>query len=246
MILEVRNISKQFNNNKVLDDINITLNEGELVSLIGASGGGKTTLFNIVSGIISPDEGEVLLANESIVNKPGNVSYMLQNDMLLPYKKVIDNVALPLVIRGEKKKEARKIVAPYFEKFGLAGYEMSYPGELSGGMKQRASFLRTYMMSKKVALLDEPFSALDTISKKIIRSWYIDVMNKIELSTLFITHDIDEAILLSDRIYILSKNPGRIADEIKIDVPRSERSDFELTDKFLNYKKMVTKSLKII
>ena len=237
--LEVSHISKSFDGRSVLQDVSLRLNEGELVCLLGVSGGGKTTLFNVISGLLSPDEGRVLLDGEDITNKPGRISYMLQKDLLLPYRTVEDNVALPLLLKGEKKKAARLRVGPMFERFGLEGTQKQYPAQLSGGMRQRAALLRTYMFSEAVALLDEPFSALDTLTKSSMHRWYLDVMEKIRLSTLFITHDIDEAILLSDRIYILSGSPGRISGEIAVDRPKPRRDDFNLTDEFLEYKRRI-------
>ena len=217
-ILKAENIYKSFGENKVLKGASLTLNKGEIVSLLGVSGGGKTTLFNVLSGISKPDSGRVLLNGDDITGKPGSVSYMLQKDLLLPYRKVIDNVTLPLVINKVSKKEAREQAEPLFKTFGLDGTQYKYPSQLSGGMRQRAALLRTYLSSNGVALLDEPFSALDTITKAVIHKWYLDVMQSIDLSTVFITHDIDEAILLSDRIYILAD--GVCSNEIKIDCPK--------------------------
>lgn len=242
-ILKAEKICKSFGDNHVLNDVTITLNQGEIVSLLGVSGSGKTTLFNILSGIYKPDNGQVFLHGEDITGCPGKISYMLQKDLLLPYKKIIDNVSLPLVLSGIKKKEARLKAKEHFAEFGINGTENKYPAELSGGMRQRAALLRTYLASDGVALLDEPFSALDTITKGIIHKWYLDVMKKINLSTVFITHDIDEAILLSDRIYILSGKPGTITDEIVIDVPKPRKDDFNLSDEFLQYKRKIVNSL---
>ena len=163
----------------------------------------------------------------------------MQKDLLLPQKKIIDNVSLPLVLGGEKKTEARRKAEPLFAQFGLEGTQYQYPGQLSGGMRQRAALLRTYLSSDGVALLDEPFSALDTITKSSIHQWYLDVMERIDLSTLFITHDIDEAILLSDRIYILSGQPGRITEEIVIEEKKPRPADFNLTEAFFRYKREI-------
>ena len=241
--LEVRGVSKSFDGKEVLQDISISLNEGELVCLLGISGGGKTTLFNIISGLLLPDEGQVLLDGEDITGKPGRISYMLQKDLLLPYRTIEDNVALPLILKGINKKEARAQASSLFSEFGLEGTQKQYPAQLSGGMRQRAALLRTYLFSQDVALLDEPFSALDTLTKSGIHRWYLDVMERIKLSTFFITHDIDEAILLSDRIYLLTGQPGRIADEIVIKEPKPRRSDFNLTTEFLEYKKEILEKL---
>lgn len=244
-ILKAQNISKSFGEKQVLSDVNITLNKGEIVSLLGVSGAGKTTLFNILSGIYKADTGNVYLNGEDITGKPGKVSYMLQKDLLFPYRKVIDNVCLPLIINGAKKKKAREKALPLFKVFDIEGTEFKYPDQLSGGMRQRAALLRTYLSSNGVALLDEPFSALDTITRTKIHKWYLDVMGQIDLSTVFITHDIDEAIILSDRIYILSGTPGTIANEIVIDEKKPRRDDFNLTDEFLAYKRKIVQLLHI-
>lgn len=242
-VLQVKGVSKSFEQEQIIQDISIELREGEIVSLLGVSGGGKTTLFNIIAGLSEPDGGKVYLENEDVTGKPGNVSYMLQKDLLLPYRTIVDNVALPLIIRGMKKKEARQKAASYFKEFGLAGTEKKYPPQLSGGMKQRAALLRTYLFSEKVALLDEPFSALDMLTKSTVHEWYLDVMEKIKLSTLFITHDIDEAILLSDRIYLLTGRPGTITKEIVVREPKPRRKDFNLSEEFLAYKREIISHL---
>ncbi|MBQ3007123.1 MAG: ABC transporter ATP-binding protein [Clostridia bacterium] len=240
--LEVRNVSKSFDGKPVLKDISVELIRGELVCLLGVSGVGKTTLFNIISGLLSPDDGQVLLDGKDITDQPGHISYMLQKDLLLPYRTIEDNAALPLLLKGMKKKEARMKVSPMFSQFGLEGTQKKYPSQLSGGMRQRAALLRTYMFSKDVALLDEPFSALDTITKSSMHKWYLKVMEQIQLSTLFITHDIDEAILISDRIYLLSGLPGEITGEIIINEPKPRRDDFNLTAEFLEYKRRIISS----
>ena len=227
----------------MLEDISISLNRGELVSLLGVSGAGKTTLFNVISGLYVPEAGRVTLGGEDVTGKPGRISYMLQKDLLLPYRTVVDNVALPLIIKGTSKKEARARAGEFFAQFGLDGTQKKYPHQLSGGMRQRAALLRTYLASDGVALLDEPFSALDTITKSAMHEWYLSIMEQIDLSTIFITHDMDEAVKLSDRIYILSGKPGKIVAEIKIDVPRPRPHDFDLTPEFLEYKRRIAQSL---
>lgn len=242
-VLEVKGVSKSFDGEEIIRDISLELKEGEIVSLLGVSGGGKTTLFNIIAGLSTPDAGSIYLEGQEITGQPGNISYMLQKDLLLPYRTLVDNVALPLTIRGMKKSEAREKAAGYFEEFGLEGAEKKYPAEISGGMKQRAALLRTYLFSEKVALLDEPFSALDMLTKASVHEWYLDVMEKIKLSTLFITHDIDEAILLSDRIYLLTGKPGSITKEIVIKEPKPRKKDFNLSENFLQYKREIISHL---
>lgn len=237
--LEVRNVSRSFDGRLILEDVSIELKQGELVCLLGISGSGKTTLFNIISGLLPPDRGQVLLDGRDITAKPGSISYMLQKDLLLPYRTILDNAALPLVLKGMKKAAAREEAAKLFPQFGLEGTQSKFPAQLSGGMRQRAALLRTYLFSRDVALLDEPFSALDTITKSAIHRWYLEVMERIRLSTVFITHDIDEAIVLSDRIYLLGGQPGRITAEIPITEPKPRRPDFNLTPEFLAYKKKI-------
>jgi len=241
--LNVENVSVSFGQSKIIEDVSIQLSKGEIVSLLGVSGAGKTTLFNVVSGLLYPDSGRVYLDDEDITGQAGRVSYMLQKDLLLPFKTVVDNVALPLIIKGEKKKRAREIASSYFAEFGLEGSQRKYPHQLSGGMRQRAALLRTYLFSSEIALLDEPFSALDTITKSGMHKWYLDVMERIKLSTLFITHDIDEAILLSDRIYIMTGKPGRISNEIIIAEPKPRRKEFGVSNEFLDYKREILRVL---
>ena len=242
-ILRAEHITKCYDGVTIIEDISIHLENSELVCLLGVSGSGKTTLFHVLSGLNEPEEGRVYLRGEDITGHPGSISYMLQKDLLLPHKKIIDNVALPLVLGGMRKKEAREKAAPYFEQFGLSGTELSYPAQLSGGMRQRAALLRTYLGSRGVALLDEPFSALDALTKRDIHEWYLNVMEQIELSTLFITHDIDEAILLSDRIYILGGKPGKILTELEIKPKRPRDRDFNLTPEFSDYKREILRYL---
>lgn len=239
--LEVCHVSVSFGDKQVLRDVSLHLQEGELVCLLGVSGGGKTTLFHVISGLLVPQQGQVLLDGVDVTGQPGHTSYMLQKDLLLPYRTVEDNVALPLMLRGVKKKQARAQAVALFPQFGLEGTEKMWPSQLSGGMRQRAALLRTYLFSHQVALLDEPFSALDTLTKGAVHEWYLKVMEDIRLSTLFITHDIDEAILLSDRIYLLVE--GRIQEEIVVQAPRPRRVDFNLTPEFLAYKRRILAAL---
>ena len=243
--LTAEGISKSYDSVQILDNVSIELHDQEIVSLLGISGAGKTTLFNVISGLLTPDCGRVTLKGKDITGQAGHVSYMLQKDLLLPYRTVVDNVALPLLLHGTPKKEAREKAGALFAEFGLEGTQNKWPAQLSGGMRQRAALLRTYLSSEGVALLDEPFSALDTITKDAMHTWYLNVMQKIELSTLFITHDIDEAILLSDRIYILAGKPGRIITELPVTEPRPRTRDFTLTDDFLHYRRKIIELLKI-
>lgn len=241
--LQTKDLSKSYDGRLIIDNINIQLNKNEIVSIIGLSGSGKTTLFNLLSGLEKPDNGQVILDDKDITGKPGKISYMLQKDLLLPHKKIIDNVVLGLIVKGMSKKKAYKRCEGLFEAFGIEDTKELYPSQLSGGMRQRAAFLRTYLSAEGVALLDEPFSALDTITKGNMHKWYIEMMEKLELSTIFITHDIEEALYLSDRIYVLGGNPGTILEEIVIDKSKSEREEFMMSMEFLSYKKSLREML---
>lgn len=241
--LSCEGICKSFGGHEVLRDVRLEVNEGELVCLLGVSGAGKTTLFNILSGLMPPDSGRVYALGEDITGVPGRISYMLQKDLLLPFRTVLDNVALPLLLRSVPKKEARERAASLFARFGLEGTELKYPDKLSGGMRQRAALLRTYLASDGIALLDEPFSALDTLTKSAIHDWYLDVMRDIKLTTLFITHDMDEAVKLSDRVCILRGQPGTITEQIPIAEPRPRTVDFSLSERFIGYKRQIIEAL---
>ncbi|WP_246918514.1 ABC transporter ATP-binding protein [Clostridioides difficile] len=207
--VSIENVSKTYKDIEVLKDISIDVYEGEFVSILGPSGCGKSTIFNIITKLTDYDSGKV--------NINGKYSYMYQKDLLLPYKTIIDNVSLPLVLKKEKRNKARSMVKPYFEVVGLSGYEDKYPSELSGGMRQRANFLRTFINSNDIMLLDEPFGALDSLTKTSMQKWLLDVKKKVNSTILLITHDIDEAIMLSNRIYVISKKPSIVKKEFVID-----------------------------
>lgn len=227
----LKNISKFFDDMEILRDINIEVKEGELVSILGPSGSGKSTIFNILTNLINSDRGEVE------VN--GDLSYMYQKDMMVPWKKVIDNIGIPIIFKGNSKKNAREEVKKHIDEFGLNGFEYKYPSQLSGGMKQRANFLKTYLTSNDIMLLDEPFGALDSITRRKMQKWLLDLTKEINSTILLITHDIEEAILLSNRIYIISEKPAIIKGEIKVNLPK-ERNEYIVTsDKFVAIKKEV-------
>ncbi len=241
--LKVNNIEKSFGDIKVIKNVSISLVENEFVSLLGLSGSGKSTIFNIVAGLLKPDSGHVIIDDEDYTGKTGRVSYMYQKDLLMPWKKVIDNVCLPLVIKGEKKKDARDKASSFFKLFGLEGFEYKYPFQLSGGMRQRAALLRTYMFSRDIMLLDEPFGALDAITRAKMHVWLQDILRGLDTSVLFITHDIEEAVFLSDRIYILSDKPALIKEEIKVGLERPRKKEIITSDIFNSIKAHIYGSL---
>lgn len=237
--IKIENISKSFQDILVLDNISIEAEENEFVSILGASGSGKSTIFNIISGILEPDDGKVLIEGEDYTGKSGRVSYMYQKDLLLPWKKIIDNAAIPLIIKGKTKKQAREEAVKFFKIFGLEGFEYKYPHQLSGGMRQRAALLRTYLFSNDIMLLDEPFGALDALTRSKMHYWMIDVIRKLNTTVLFITHDIEEAIFLSDKIYIISDKPALIKEEVIINLPKERSRDIITTTEFNDIKKHI-------
>ncbi len=243
-ILSAKKINVSYGGVPIIEDVSLFLDKGEVVCLLGASGIGKSTLFGVLSGVNTPDSGHVLLFDKDITGAAGEISYMQQKDLLLPYKTIIDNVCLPLIIKGMNKKEAQIKASQYFDSFGLAGSERKYPHQLSGGMRQRAALLRTFLFKGSIILLDEPFSDLDVITKNVMRQWFLDIVDRFGVTALFITHDIDEAIFLSNRIYVMTGGPGKITHELNIDVKRPRGFDFIATEKFNEYKRKIMDILK--
>ena len=238
-ILEVKNLSYSFGNNPILKDINIHVNENEMVAIVGSSGVGKSTLFNLIAGVLKKQTGEIAINGSD--DYIGKVAYMLQKDLLFEHKTIIDNVILPLIIAKVNKKEALEEGNRILKQFNLDKYANKYPQQLSGGMRQRVALIRTYMFKRKIFLLDEAFSALDAITKKELHKWYLDLKKEFNLTTLLITHDIEEAVFLSDRIYILGNKPGEIIREIKIEINPNEDIDVQR----LFYKKEILNIMNI-
>lgn len=199
----------------VVAGIDLVVYPGETVCLVGKSGMGKSTVLHALAGLSRPREGSVILHGRDVTGVPGQVSYMLQKDLLLPNLKVIDNACLPLTLSGMSKKRAREQVRPLLARFGLEQAADKWPSELSGGMRQRAAFLRTYMMGNDVVMLDEPFSALDAITRADMRSWFWGHARNLGLTTLMITHDADEACMMADRVLVL----GRVAQGLDAHAP---------------------------
>lgn len=224
-VLEIKDIRKSYPGLHTLEDISLKLDKNQFISILGPSGCGKSTLFNIISGLELPDRGSIAINGKDFKGKTGRVSYMHQKDLLLPWKNIIDNVCLPLFIKGMGREPAHRKAAQYFPDFGLEGFEKKYPYQLSGGMRQRAALLRTYLFADDIMLLDEPFGSLDAITRRKMQDWLLGLFEKLDASILFITHDIDEAIFLSDRIYLLSRRPAVVRKIFDIDIkgPRNKK-----------------------
>lgn len=234
-----KQITRSYQQQPVVEDITLALERGQCACLLGPSGVGKSTLMGVLSGIDQPDTGRVLLNGEDITGQPGRVSYMLQKDLLLYYKTILDNVSLPLQLNGIPKAQARQQALDLFEVFGLSGCAHQYPHQLSGGMRQRAALLRTWLVGNDVLLMDEPFSALDAMTKHQLHAWFLEVSVQLHMTTLLITHDIDEALSLADTIYIMNGVPGRIVQTFPVNAPHPRTTDFTISDHFIQQKREI-------
>ena len=215
MKLQVKDVSVTFEKKRILENLCLDVEEGEFVALIGPSGCGKSTLLNILAGLLTPECGAVYVDGESVEGVSSHFAYMPQSDLLLPWKTILENVTLYGALHG-KKKEARARALKEFPVFGLQGYEHAYPHELSGGMRQRAAFLRTALCSADIMLLDEPFGALDVITRNDMQDWLLQLRRELGRTTLLVTHDIDEALYLADRIVVLGGRPACVTKEIDL------------------------------
>ena len=247
MILEFDHVTFRYPGSElpILENLSFSLDRKEFVSIIGPSGSGKTTLLRLVNGFIRPDQGTIRVMDEDLAagadknsgtRKKIKCGYMPQNDLLFPWDTLLDNVALPLriskVARAEREKKARALI----EQVGLAGYEDKYPKELSGGMKQRASFARTLATGSDLLLLDEPFSALDSITRASMQEWMHRQWRSMNKTILMITHDVEEAIFLSGRILVMTGNPVRQMEEVKVPLPEERTRDMVLSGEIMKWK----------
>ncbi|MEX3616707.1 ABC transporter ATP-binding protein [Paenibacillus glucanolyticus] len=238
--IEISGVSKWFRRNgeeiAAMRETSLSIEEGRFVSIIGPSGCGKSTLFNIIAGLMPPSTGRVLADGKDVVGKTGYVGYMLQKDMLLPWRTILDNIILGMEVRGVPYKEAVERALPLMEKYGLKGFDKHYPRELSGGMKQRAALLRTLLYDRDIILLDEPFGALDAQTRLTMQNWLLQIWEDFGKTVLFVTHDIDEAIYLSDDIYVFSSRPGRIKSKITVTMERPRKTEDMTSPAFMELK----------
>jgi putative hydroxymethylpyrimidine transport system ATP-binding protein len=217
----------------IFKNISMDVKAGEFVSIIGTSGSGKSTLFQLITGLLEPDQGEIRIKGENAGNRLGKVGYMPQKDLLLPWRTVLDNVLLPLEVSKENSRRKIPQIREWLARFGLAEVEKAYPDELSGGMRQRAAFLRTIMTGKDLLLLDEPIGALDSLTKRNMQSWLLGLWGELQKTVLFITHDLEEAILLSDRIYLLGRES---LQEVKVSLSRPRSAELIYQSEFITMK----------
>ncbi|NHC41950.1 ABC transporter ATP-binding protein [Bacillus sp. MM2020_1] len=234
-MLSIQELSYSFEEEKpIFQGLSFDVKPGEFVSVIGASGSGKSTLFKLVTGLLEPDQGDILIDGQRTGKRLGSVGYMPQKDLLLPWRTVLENVLLPLEVTKERKQAKLPEIKEWLARFGLADYENTYPKELSGGMKQRVAFLRTLMTGKELLLLDEPFGALDSLTKRNMHQWLLGLWGELQKTVLFITHDLEEAILLSDRVYVLHDKGIK---ETKVTLPRPRSSQLIYQSEFITMRK---------
>jgi ABC-type nitrate/sulfonate/bicarbonate transport system ATPase subunit len=242
--IRLKSISKRFVAGSrvisALDRIDLSLNDGDFVTLVGPSGCGKSTLFNILVGLMAPDPGGELFIDG--ISQPANhllgrVAVMPQRDMLMPWRTVLDNAILAAEIDGVPRAEARRRAFAALDRFGLRGFEGHFPNQLSGGMRQRVALMRTFMFDRDVMLLDEPFGALDALTRALMQRWLLEVWEGAKRTVLFITHDIDEAIFLGDRVLVMSARPGHIKTELKVPLPRPRSPNVITSPDFVELKR---------
>lgn len=242
--LEITGVSKSFTRGRtaipVLDSVSLTVERQEFVSIVGPSGCGKSTLFHIIGGLVKPDTGTVSIGGVRSAGERGGVSYMPQQPALLPWRSIEDNVLLARELKGAASGEVREEARRWLAKAGLGGFEKAYPHTLSGGMQQRAAFLRALLAPQELMLLDEPFSALDALTRSDMQRWLLELWEENRRSVLFITHSIEEALLLSSRIYVFSGRPGTILHEIKVPFPRPRRDEVTEHPEFLRLKRQMS------
>lgn len=227
-------MSYQYEKTQVIRDIQLTVNKKQTVAIVGPSGVGKTTLFNLISSHLPIQTGQITIDNQHDIK--GKISYMLQKDMLLEHKTVIENVMLPLIIKGVQHQLAYQEAMHLLEQFQLSRWADYFPKALSGGMRQRIAFLRTACFKREWVLLDEAFGALDAVTRRQMYRWFQQYAKTMNWSTLLITHDVEEALILSDKVYVIGGKPGMILDEVHVELDKSDFEAIVFEEKFLQYK----------
>ena len=233
---------------QALADISFAVADGEFVALIGPSGSGKSTLLDIIAGLYPQTSGDVAIEGRVLATgeRLGHAAYMRQRDLLMPWRTALDNAALALEVHGTPRREARQIARARFPDFGLAGFEDAYPAQLSGGMRQRVAFLRTVLAERRLLLLDEPFGALDALNRVALQTWLLALWERDRQGVILVTHDVDEAIFLADRVIVLSARPGRIVHVEPIALPRHRTRDLVAGETFLRHRTVLMEALGLL
>lgn len=227
-----------------LEDISLYAGAGEFVTVIGPSGSGKSTLLNVISGLMAPDSGEILLHGRADTPRLGHIGYMPQRDLLLPWRRLLDNLVLGPEVMGRDVAAARREARELLPLFGLEGFEDAYPATLSGGMRQRAALLRTFLCHQEVILLDEPFGALDALTRERMNCELLEIWQSHRKTMIMVTHDIREAVFMSDRVLIMSPRPGRVEREVAIDLPRPRSLEMVYLPRFSELSRVLRESLR--
>jgi putative hydroxymethylpyrimidine transport system ATP-binding protein len=242
-VIQLKNIYRVFddtpNTVEALVDVNLSVRSNEFVSIVGPSGCGKSTLLKIMAGLDGDYTGTAYVNGQDVRDARPSVCLMPQQDLLMPWRSVLENVALPLELRGVPRVEREAQAARYFEEFGLSGFERAWPDTLSGGMRQRAALLRTFLCEGDVFLMDEPFAALDALTRYKMRVWLLDIWSRHQKAVVFVTHDIEEAVFLSDRVCVLSERPATVTEIIDIALPRPRPRDIVETPAFIALRRAV-------
>lgn len=241
-MLEVKDVSFAYENHPVLKNVNLKVGNGETVAILGRSGVGKTTLFQLITGLLPLQDGMISLENST--DFKGKISYMLQKDLLYKHYTVVQNIMLPRMIAGDSKEKAQKLALDLLEQFNLSQWANYYPQALSGGMRQRIAFLRTAAFQRQWLLLDEAFSALDAFTRTNLHKWFIQTRKELKWSSLLITHDVDEALILSDRVYVIAGQPGTITYELAADFEGEDIENIIFEQEFLEAKQKLLSALK--
>ncbi len=237
--LAIRNLSCRFGDMLALQDVSLDIAPGEFVCILGASGCGKSTLFNLVSGLLHAPVGTIMLDGRDVANRPGQVGYMLQKDLLLPWRTVLENITLAAALSRRTTEQDREQAAALAARYGLAEFLNHYPHALSGGMRQRVAMMRTIAAGRAVMLLDEPFGALDAQTRLEMQQWLLQIWSDLGRTIMFVTHDVDEAIFLADRVVVMTPRPGRIGEILKVDLPRPRSLTSLTTESFMVLKREV-------
>jgi len=245
--VEVRGLGHRFGSGgdatTALVDVDLTVGPGEFVALVGPSGCGKSTLLRVLAGLLAPTEGTASVAGADVVGHPGHAAFMPQKDALLPWRRALDNAVLGAELDGRDRAEARAEAQALFERFGLAGFETRWPRQLSGGMRQRLALLRTFLFHRDVLLLDEPFGALDALTRRDMVAWLQDVWLADRRAVVFVTHDVEEALLLADRVDVFSGRPGRIVDRVAVPFARPRDPDLVADPELVGLRRRILASL---
>jgi ABC-type nitrate/sulfonate/bicarbonate transport system ATPase subunit len=248
--LSIRGLTRRFTSGTqtttAFTDLTMDVFDGEFVSIVGPSGCGKTTLLHCIAGLDRETSGTIAVDGVELEpsKRTPDVGYMFQKDLLLPWKRVIDNVALGLILDGVPRGEARERSLELMERYGLGGFARAYPAHLSGGMRQRAAVIRTLLVDRPIMLFDEPFGALDALTRSVMQEWLLLVWEERKRATIFVTHDIEEAVQISDRVLVMSPRPGRIVQEVTIDIERPRTEEALAWPKVLEYKTDLVRTLK--